>query len=80
MKSTSIRNNTTKHAATVTQDQITAALCELLAKQHGISLECSTVRYRGWHSTQTVDARLQHVWEIEVIVDHSKEASDDQSR
>lgn len=75
MKAQATRTNVTTYSATVPENEITAALCELLAKQNGFTLEGTNVRCRGWHSTKTVNAGVEHVWEIEVTVDHSTDAS-----
>lgn len=74
MKTQTARINTTKYTATVSEAEISAAMCELLAKQHGLSLACSDVRYRGWHTAKTVNAGVEHAWGIEVTVDHSADA------
>ncbi len=75
MKSHASRINTTVYKATVPENEITAALCELLAKQNGFTLEGTNVRCRGWHTTKTVNAGLEHNWEIEVTVDHLQEVA-----
>lgn len=73
MNSHTTRTNTTTFKATVSDAEINEALCRLLAKKHGHSLDSDNVRYRGWHTTKTYNAILSHEWEIEVTVDHSRE-------
>lgn len=73
MNSQVTHTNTTTLKATVSESEINEALCILLAKKHGYSLDSKNVRYRGWHSTKTFNATLSHVWEVEVTVDHSQE-------
>lgn len=75
MKAQATRTNVTTYSATVPENEITAALCELLAQQNGFALEGANVRCRGWHTTKTVNAGLEHSWEIEVTVDHSQEVA-----
>ncbi|SEJ50367.1 hypothetical protein [Pseudomonas sp. NFR16] len=74
MKSHTSRTNITTYRATVPAAEVTAALCEILAKQHGLSLEGTNARCRGFHfSKSTGGAGNETGWEIEVIVDHSQE-------
>ncbi|RJX81300.1 hypothetical protein [Pseudomonas sp. LS-2] len=75
MKSNATRTNTTTYSATVHESEITATLCDLLAKQNGFSLESSNVRCRGYHSAEDTSTGYRHSWKIEVTVDHSQEAS-----
>ncbi|WP_110949529.1 hypothetical protein [Pseudomonas bohemica] len=75
MKSQATRTNVTTYSATVPENEITAALCELLAKQNGFSLESSNVRCRGYLSSENTSTGYKHSWKIEVTVDHSQEAS-----
>jgi hypothetical protein len=74
LNSHSTRTHTTTLKATVSEAEINEALCDLLAKKHGYRLDSDNVRYRGWHTTKTNDAMLSHCWELEVTVDHSREA------
>ena len=73
MKSHATRTNVTTYSATVPDNEITAALCELLAKQNGFTLEGTNVRCRGYHSSEDTSTGIKHVWKIEVTVDHSQE-------
>lgn len=73
MNSHVTRTHATTLKATVSEAEINEALCDLLAKKHGYSLDSNNVIYRGWHTTKTTDAMLSHCWEIEVTVDHSRE-------
>lgn len=76
MKTHTARTNVTTYSATVPEKEITAALCELLAKQHGFSLESRNVRCRGYHSSEDTSTGFKHSWKIEVVVDHSAGAMD----
>lgn len=73
MKSQALRTNVTTYSATVPDNEVTAALCELLAKQQGFSLDDKAVRYRGYHSSEDTSTGYKHSWKIEVTVDHSQE-------
>jgi hypothetical protein len=71
VKAHSERTNTTKYTATVSERDVTAALCEMLAKQYGLTLQDSSVRFRGYHSSEDTGTGINHSWKIEVTVDHS---------
>lgn len=76
MKSHAQRTNTTKYTATVSERDVTAALCELLARQHGLNLEDVSVSFRGYHSSEDTSTGINHSWKIEVTVDHSREPTE----
>ena len=75
MKTNTTRTNVTTYRATVPDREITEALCKLLAEQHGFSLDCDSVRYRGYLTSEDTSSGFKHSWNIEVTVDHSQEAS-----
>lgn len=76
MKTQTLRTNTTTYSASVADNEVTAALCEILAKEHGFSLDDRAVRYRGFHSAEDTSTGYKHSWKIEVTVDHSQEVSE----
>jgi hypothetical protein len=71
MKSNITRTNVTTLSAKVPQNEVNEALCAILAKQHGFSLDDAGVGYRGYHSSDDTSTGFIHSWTIEVIVDHS---------
>jgi hypothetical protein len=75
MKSNKVRTNTTTFSAKIPENEVTAVLCELLAKEHGLDLDPSTTRFRGYHSSEDTSTGFKHSWNVEVTVDHSREPS-----
>lgn len=80
MKTSATRTNATTYSATVPESEVTAALCQILAEQHGFTLDASNVRCRGYHSAEDTSTGYKHSWKIEVTVDHTQEAEHGQPR
>ncbi|MBD1553581.1 hypothetical protein [Pseudomonas typographi] len=74
MKTHTAHTNITTYTATVSEADVTRALCGLLAQLHGLNLDEPGVRIRGYHSSEDTSTGYKHFWKIEVIVDHSLEA------
>lgn len=75
MKPNKTRTNTTTYSAKVPENEVTAALCAILAKDQGFSLDAEGISYRGFHSSEDSSTGIKHSWKIEVTVDHSQDAS-----
>lgn len=81
MKSTSTRNNSTVYEAHLTAEEISLVLCQALAAKHGVTLppeglntRGAPVFYRGYYSSHGSGMRPAHGWQVEITIDHSKEA------